>query len=249
MTLEILTSDVLSPVHHGFFTRKGGASAGIFAGLNCGLGSSDQSDVVRMNRGFVADAMGVAAEALAGVHQVHSARVITVTPETAADRPKADAMVTNCPGIALSVLAADCAPVLFADPEAGVIGAAHSGWRGAFDGVLRETANAMRALGAQTIKATIGPCISQRSYEVGPEFVDQFCADNPAFTQHFAPGDGDRMLFDLPGFCLARLREDGVEADWTGHCTYLDESRFFSYRRTTHRGEADYGRGISAIRL
>ncbi|MEM7439360.1 MAG: peptidoglycan editing factor PgeF [Pseudomonadota bacterium] len=249
MTLEIIESATLAPVSHGFFTRKGGASSGIFAGLNCGLGSSDQSDVVQLNRSMVAEAMGVAPDRLAGVHQVHSDRVITVTTETVGDRPKADAMVTADAGIALSVLAADCAPVLFADAKAGVIGAAHAGWRGAVDGVLAQTAAAMRALGAETIVATVGPCISQANYEVGPEFFDRFRDEHPDHTRHFAQGEGDRMLFDLPGFCLAQLRADGVEADWVGQCTYADETRFFSYRRTTHRNEADYGRGISAICL
>lgn len=250
MTLEILTSHALTPLRHGFFTRKGGMSSGIFAGLNCGLGSSDQREAVRRNRAQVADAMQVAPDRLAGVHQIHSDKVVTLGPgDDPAARPQADALVTATPGIALSVLAADCAPVLFADPEAGVIGAAHAGWRGAVDGVLGCTAAAMRALGAERITATIGPCISQQSYEVGPEFFDRFRDEAPEFTRYFAPAEGDRLLFDLPGFCLARLRDDGVEADWLGLCTYRDAERFFSYRRSTHLGQADYGRLISAIRL
>lgn len=249
MTLEIITSDHLLPLRHGFFTRRGGASSGIFAGLNCGQGSSDQADVVRMNRAMVAEAMGVTSDRLTGVHQIHSDTVVTKDGANAEDRPRADAMVTAEPGLALSVLSADCAPVLFADAASGVIGAAHSGWRGAVDGVLERTVDAMRDLGAQEIVAVIGPCISQPAYEVGPEFFDRFRDTAPEFTRHFAPGEGDRFLFDLAGFCLARLRDAGADAYWTGDCTYHDEARFYSYRRTTHRGEADYGRLIAAIRI
>lgn len=249
MTLDIITSDRLSPLRHGFFGRRGGASSGIFAGLNCGLGSSDQKDVVRLNRAMVAEALSVPPDRLTGVHQVHSDVVVVRDTGNIADRPKADAMVTTEPGIALSVLSADCAPVLFADPAAGVIGAAHSGWRGAVDGVLERTVQAMRTLGATDITAVIGPCISQRAYEVGPEFFDRFRDEAPEFTRHFVPGKGDRFLFDLPGFCLARLRDAQVDAHWTAHCTYSDEARFYSFRRTTHRAEADYGRMIAAIRL
>lgn len=251
MTLEILTSDSLAPLRHGFFTRAGGASSGVFAGLNCGQGSSDQREIVAINRRRVADAMGVSQEHLLGVHQVHSATAITVA-EPQADKPKADALVTATPGLALSVLTADCQPVLFADAEAGVIGAAHAGWRGALDGVLHATVDAMVALGAKrhAITAVIGPCISQRAYEVGPEFFEDFIAEDQAFARYFANGDGDRMLFDLPGFGLNRLRAAGVgHAEWTHHCTYSDPARFYSYRRTTHAKEADYGRLISAITL
>ncbi len=251
MTLEILTSDSLSALRHGFFTRRGGASSGVFAGLNCGHGSSDQTEIVAINRARVAEAMGVATDHLAGVHQIHSADVITLNaPMT--DRPKADGLVTNVPGIALSVLTADCQPVLFSDAQAGVIGAAHAGWRGALDGVLDATVDAMVALGAQRdrIAAVIGPCISQRAYEVGPEFFEDFIAEDPSNSRFFVSGDGDRMLFDLPGFGLSRLRAAGVgSAEWTRHCTYSDPDRFYSYRRTTHAKEADYGRLISAITL
>ena len=251
MTLEILTSDLLSPVRHGFFTRRGGASSGIFAGLNCGTGSSDQREAVVINRARVAEAMGVEPDGLAGVHQVHSADVVTL--DAASDeRPKADGVVTATPGVVLSILTADCQPVLFSDPQAGVIGAAHAGWKGAMDGVLEATLDAMENLGANRsdILAVIGPTISQRAYEVGPEFLDRFLdadADNGRF---FANGDGDRMLFDLPGYGLHRLRAAGVQhAEWTRHCTYSDQDRFYSYRRTTHAKEADYGRLISTIRL
>lgn len=251
MTLEILTSDELDGTRHGFFTRRGGASSGIFAGLNCGLGSSDQHAAVRINRARVAEAMQASPDALVSVNQVHSADVVTVSgPMTS--RPRADAMVTATPGLVLTILTADCQPVLFSDPEAGVIGAAHAGWRGALDGVLEATVAAMEALGAERsrIRAVIGPSISQRTYEVGPDFFDQFVQDDPDNARFFAGGTGDRMQFDLPGFGLHRLREAGVgRAQWTRHCTYSDADRFFSYRRSTHDKEADYGRLISAIRL
>ncbi|MEP5728312.1 MAG: peptidoglycan editing factor PgeF [Sulfitobacter sp.] len=251
MTLEILTSDSLARLRHGFFTRHGGASSGVYAGLNCGFGSTDQSEVVRINRARVADAMGVPDSALVGVRQVHSTDVVTVRKPTS-DRPKADALVTSTAGIALSVLTADCQPVLFADPIAGVIGAAHAGWRGALDGVLEATVESMEALGAarEQITAVIGPCISQQAYEVGPEFFEEFVAADPTFDRFFAAGKADRMLFDLPGFGLSRLRNAGVgQAEWTRHCTYNDADRFYSYRRATHAKEADYGRLISAITL
>ncbi len=250
MTLAPITSDALS-VRHGFFTRKGGASSGIFAGLNCGTGSTDLADAVAINRARVAKAMGVAVDHLLGVHQVHSADVVPVTGP-APVRPHADAMVTATPGVALSILTADCQPVLFADAKARVIGAAHAGWRGSVAGVLEATVDAMEGLGAhrRNISAIIGPCISQGAYEVGPEFFYSFTDADPAYSRFFATGKGDRMLFDLPGFGLHRLREAGVgHAAWTGHCTYHDAERFFSFRRTTHAGEADYGRLISVIRL
>lgn len=251
MTLEILTSDSLSQTRHGFFTRRGGASSGVFAGLNCGQGSSDQSEIVQINRDRVAGAIGVPQSHLAGVHQVHSADVVTVTAPLDA-KPRADAIVTATPGIALSILTADCQPVLFADHAAGVIGAAHAGWRGALDGVLEATVDAMENLGAtrDNITAVIGPCISQASYEVGPEFFESFLAEEAGYERFFTQGRGDRFLFDLPGFGLHRLRAAGVgHAEWTRHCTYSDPERFYSYRRSTHAKEADYGRLISVITL
>lgn len=252
MTLEIITSDALTPLRHGFFTRRGGASSGIFAGLNCGPGSSDQSDSVRMNRARVANAMAVDSAALVTVHQVHSADVASVNaPLADIDRPRADAVVTATPGLALAILTADCQPVLFADPQAGVVGAAHAGWRGAIDGVLEETIDAMIALGAMRkgITAVIGPCISQRNYEVGQEFLERFMDEDPDHMRFFANGENGRYQFDLPGFGLARLRAAGVEAHWTGHCTYANPAAFYSYRRSCHEGQADYGRLISVIRL
>ncbi|WP_187428318.1 Polyphenol oxidase [Roseobacter fucihabitans] len=251
MTLEILTCETLLPIRHGFFTRRGGASSGVFAGLNCGQGSSDQREVVAINRARVAQAMEVAPKDLLGVHQVHSAKAITVT-QSFEDKPKADALVTNTPGLALSVLTADCQPVLFVDPANHVIGAAHAGWRGALDGVLEATVDAMCALGAtrEMLNVAIGPTISQRAYEVGPEFFDMFVGQDAQYARFFVQGDGDRMHFDLPGFGLHRLREAGIgSAEWTRHCTYADPERFYSYRRATHEREADYGRLIAAITL
>lgn len=251
MTLDIITLPALDGVVHGFFGRRGGASSGIFAGLNCGAGSSDQAEAVAINRARAAAALGVAAEALATVHQVHSARAVIVSGPMAL-RPEADALVTAAPGVALAVMTADCAPVLFADRAAGVVGAAHAGWRGALDGILEATLAAMAALGARPERtvAAIGPTISQAAYEVGPEFRDRFLAADPAAPRFFAAGRGDRLHFDLPGFALARLRAAGVGgAVWSGHCTYSDPARFFSFRRAQHAGEADYGRLISAIRL
>lgn len=251
MTLEILTSDSLAPLRHGFFSRRGGASSGVFSGLNCGPGSSDQTEVVRINRARVARAMEVAPEHLVSVQQVHSADVIRITGPVH-DKPRCDAMVSTTPGVALGVLTADCQPVLFADRRAQVIGAAHAGWRGTLDGVLEATVDAMEQLGATRdhITAVIGPSISQAAYEVGPDFLEDFIADDPDNARFFANGHDGRYHFDLPGFGLHRLRRAGVgQAEWTRHCTYGDAARFYSYRRSTHAGEADYGRLISTIRL
>ncbi|MCK8465216.1 peptidoglycan editing factor PgeF [Aliiroseovarius sp. S1339] len=252
MTLEIITADALAPLKHGFFTRRGGASSGVYAGLNCGTGSQDQSELVLINRDRVASAMGVDGDRLCGVHQVHSPDVVVVDGPINGENPKADALVTATPGLALTILTADCQPVLFADHTAGVIGAAHAGWKGAVNGVLEATVDAMFALGAtrENITAIIGPTISQRAYEVGPEFFDSFMDENPDYGRFFAGGEGDRPMFDLPSFGLHRLREAGVgHAEWVRHCTYSDPDRFYSYRRSCHRKESDYGRLISAIRL
>lgn len=251
MTLEIITAEALGDIRHGFFTRRGGASSGIFAGLNCGTGSSDQAEIVTINRARVAQAMQVAPDHLVTLHQVHSAAAVTITAPLS-ERPRADGMATATPGLALAVLTADCQPVLLADRAAGVIGAAHAGWRGARDGVLEATLDAMEGLGARraAITAVIGPTISQAAYEVGPELLETFLDDEPESARFFANGQGDRYLFDLPGYGLWRLRRAGVgHAEWTRHCTYGDPDRFYSYRRSTHAGEADYGRLISAIRL
>lgn len=252
MTLEILTAEELSPIRHGFFTRKGGLSSGIYEGLNCGVGSCDQRDAVIANRRLVADAMGVAKDHLLGVHQVHSADVAHVTAPASGPNPKCDAMVTATKGVALGILTADCQPVLFADVDAQVIGAAHAGWKGALGGVLEATVDAMVTLGAKRSKiaAVIGPSISQRNYEVGAEFMYCFVAEDPEYQQFFSQGARGRPMFDLPRFGLSRLRRAGVNNPrWTGHCTYADAARFYSYRRTTHQQETDYGRLIAAISL
>lgn len=252
MTLEIITSDALDGLRHGFFTRRGGVSSGLYEGLNCGTGSSDSAEAVTANRILVATAMQVAPDRLANVHQVHSATAVHVSVPLEGPRPKADAMVTSQPGVALCVLTADCQPVLFADRDAGVIGAAHAGWKGALRGVLEATVDAMEAAGAkrERIVAVIGPSISQSSYEAGPEFLDEFQSSDPDNVRFFANGKGDRYQFDLPSYSLRRLRTAGVaHAEWTRHCTYSDAARFYSYRRSVHLREADYGRLISSIRL
>ncbi|NNL17394.1 MAG: peptidoglycan editing factor PgeF [Boseongicola sp.] len=252
MTLEILTSDMLNPIKHGFFTRRGGASSGVFEGLNCGLGSSDQREIVLINRGRVAEAMSVELEHMAGVHQVHSARVVTVNSGINSNVIEADAMVTNAPDVCLSILTADCQPVLFADTNAGVIGAAHAGWKGAANGVLEATIEEMVSLGAtrEHIRAAIGPTISQTAYEVGPEFFEAFVDDDPENSRFFAGGNGNRMHFDLPAYGLHCMRDAGLrDVEWIRHCTYSDPDRFYSYRRSVHAQEADYGRLISTIRL
>lgn len=251
-TLEILTHPLLAPVRHGFFTRRGGASSGLFSGLNCGYGSSDQAEIVSINRARVASAMGVAAADLLTVHQVHSPEIATLlegddTATLAARR--ADGIVTNRRGVAIAVLTADCQPILLADAGAGVIGAVHAGWRGALSGVIEAAVGAMADLGATRIRAVIGPCISQSAYEVGDDFMAEVLAEDAGHHRFFAGGPNGRPMFDLPGFGLMRLREAGVEAEWSRHCTYADPDSFYSYRRSTHRHEADYGRLISAIAL
>jgi YfiH family protein len=249
--LEVIRSEALAAVRHGFFTRRGGASSGIFAGLNCGIGSSDMAEMVAINRARVAAEMGVGPAALVTLEQTHSAVALTLVaaPE---GRPRADAAVTRTPGLVLGILTADCAPVLLADAASGVIGAAHAGWRGGRAGVIEATIATMEALGAVRgrIAAVIGPTISQAAYEVGPEFVETFLDDEPGTARFFAGGPAGRARFDLPGYLLARLRAAGVgQAEWTRHCTYADPARFYSFRRATHAGEADYGRLIAAIRL
>ena len=252
MVLEILTSDALGQIRHGFFTRKGGASSGVYAGLNCGSGSGDQSELVQINKDRVAQALDVAPSHLYGVYQVHSPDVVVADGPITGDKPHADAVVTATPGLALSILTADCQPVLFADPDAKVIGAAHAGWKGAIGGVLEATLEAMESLGAKraNITAVIGPTISLEAYEVGPEFREEFTGHDSGYDRFFTDGERDRAMFDLPAFGLHRLNAAGVKhAEWTGHCTYSDPERFYSYRRTCHRNEPDYGRLISAIRL
>ena len=199
----------------------------------------------------MADTLHIGADHLVGVHQIHSATAIHVDGPVTQSQ-KADALVTATPGVALSILTADCQPVLFADVKAGVIGAAHAGWKGALHGVLSATVAQMEHLGArrQKITAVIGPTISQPNYEVGPDLRDQFINVDPCYERFFVAGSGDRYQFDLPAFGLAQLQSCGiVNAHWTRHCTYADQNRFFSYRRSVHQKEADYGRLISAICL
>jgi YfiH family protein len=249
---EAIEADVLRGVPHAFFTRRGGVSTGIYAGLNCGPGSKDDPAAVAENRARAAGWLGVAPDRLLSLWQVHSARAVRASGSWGfGARPEADGIATDAPGLAVSALAADCAPVLFADAGAGVVAAAHAGWRGALDGVLGATVDLMVSMGADRgrIAAAVGPCISQRAYEVGPEFVDRFVAEDPGFARFFAAGAADRAMFDLPGFCLERLRDSGLDrVEWVGRCTYGDADRFFSYRRATHAREPDYGRLLSAIR-
>ncbi len=239
---------------HAFFTREGGTSEGIYASLNCGLGSRDRPEAVTRNRDLVLEKLGATDARLVTVYQVHSPDAVLVErPWARGDAPKADGMASRTPGMVLGILTADCAPVLLADAEGGVIGAAHAGWRGARYGILEATVSAMEGLGAdrKRIAAAIGPCIHQPSYEVGPEFQAEFMTEDAANARFLAPSPRTgRFLFDLPGYAAHRLARAGltsverIDAD-----TCADESRFFSYRRATLRGEADYGRGISAIGL
>jgi hypothetical protein len=235
---------------HGFFTRKGGTSTGLYEGLNVGLGSSDDRQAVLANRAKVANHIGARGSFLATPHQVHSNDVLLVREPWGGERPVGDAVVTDVPGLALGVLTADCGPVLFADPHAGVVGAAHAGWKGATGGILENTIDAMEALGArrERISATLGPTISQANYEVGPEFVERLHALDPENGRYLSPSARPgHARFDLPAYILDRLGAAGVDARWTGQCTYADPELFYSFRRTTHRGEPDYGRQISSI--
>ena len=254
MTITLGALDRDPSIRHAFFTRRGGVSGGPFASLNCGFGSRDNPVDVERNRTIAAAQLDLVPDRLLNCHQIHGTDIVTVErpwPRTA--NPRADGMVTVVPGIALGVLAADCAPVLFADPEAGVVGAAHGGWRGALAGVAEATVVAMTALGARAerIRAGIGPCIGQPSYEVGPEFAARFAAEDPESRGFFAPADRPgHFLFDLPGYLAARLGRLGLAAiERTPHDTAAEEELFFSYRRACLRGETDYGRGLAAIVL
>jgi YfiH family protein len=256
-SLRPLTAACLSNldgINHGFFTRAGGVSTGIYAGLNCGFGSNDDQMFVAENRARVASHLDPASTAVLTVHQVHSALAVQVSGHIPRnDLPKADAAVTATPGLVLGALAADCTPVLFADPVARVIAAAHAGWRGATGGILEATVDAMEALGArrENIRACVGPCINQASYEVGADFEQILVARDSANTAFFARfGANPKPHFDLPGFVLSRLEAACLGAvERQSPCTYKNESEFFSYRRATHRKETDYGRQISAIVL
>lgn len=239
-------------MRHGYFTRIGGVSDGIYRGLNIGTGSSDDQTLVAENRRRVADWMGVPADHLLTAHQIHSPDVVVAREPFAGPRPKADAIVTDRPGIAIGASTADCGPVLFADDEARVIGAAHAGWKGAFTGVLENTVAAMEGLGARRdrIVAVLGPSIGPDNYEVGPEFVARFVEADAGNERYFSPSRTvGHSMFDLNQYTVDRLRKAGVTAEGLGRCTYAEEDLFYSYRRTTHRKEADYGRQVSAIVL
>lgn len=245
-----IRSPHLAAVRHGFLGRTGGVSTGLYASLNVGFGSADDPALVAENRRRAVAAV-VPGARLVTLHQTHSIRVLPAGDWADSDRPEADALVTNQPGIAIAILTADCAPVLLADEEAGVIGAAHAGWKGALGGILPATVRAMVELGAapQRIAAAIGPCIGQRSYEVGPEFMANFLAANEDHGRFFTPGPAGRPHFDLEGFCAAQLAAAGLSLiAATGIDTCRDQ-HFFSYRRTTLAGEADYGRQLSLIAL
>jgi YfiH family protein len=245
----------LPGIRHGFHTRQGGASEGLYASLNCGFGSGDALDIVARNRATVAERLEVEEGALLTVWQSHSPDVVNVdSPWDVRKPPEGDAMVSATPGIALGILTADCAPVLFADAEACVIGAAHAGWKGAIAGITDATLVAMEKLGAkrERIVAVIGPTIGPASYEVGPELYAAFIKQSPDNAKHFStsPGQPHRYRFDLPGYLTARLAKAGVcETAQLDLDTYQNEDSFFSYRRMTHRGEKVYGRQISTIAL
>lgn len=240
-------------IRHAFFSREGGVSTGIYASLNGGVGSRDDQGHVTENRARMAAHLGVERDKLVSVYQVHSPDVEVVTGPWPGERPKADAMVTVAHGVALGVSSADCGPILFADSEAGVIGAAHSGWKGAFGGVVGATVTAMEKLGArrERIIAVLGPTISAAAYEVGPEFIERFKAENATYARFFHASERPaHAMFDLPAFIAHRAQEAGIGRFVDlGLCTYADEGRFYSYRRATHRQESDYGRLISAIAL
>ncbi len=244
----------LPTIRHAFFTREGGVSRGLYRSLNGGMGSNDDAAMVRENRARMAAALGVAPGSLVTAYQIHSPDVVVAEkPWTRENAPRADAVVTRVPGLAVAVTTADCGPVLFADEAAGVVGAAHAGWKGALSGVLDSTIDTMERLGASRarITAVIGPTIRQANYEVGPEFVARFIAQDPDSERFFMPSGRERhALFDLPGFIAARLKSAGlVRIDDLGHCTYADPDRFYSYRRSVHRAEPDYGRHVNAIAL
>ena len=255
MSAEFLTAGPLQHprLRHGFFTRNGGVSTGAFASLNCSLSGKDDAVAVRENRRRAAAALGLEDRALCGLTQVHGKRVVVADEAWPEDqRPEADGVVTRQVGLALGIITGDCAPVLFADHAAGVIGAAHAGWRGAVAGVLEETVSAMEALGAarRDVVAVVGPCIHQISYEVASDLRDAVLAREPADARFFAIGKrAGRWQFDLPSYCAARLAALGVAVSVLAHDTLADETRFFSHRRNTLAGGGPIGHQLSAIAM
>ncbi len=254
MFLQSRSLTALPAVRHAFFTRAGGVSEGVYASLNAGVGSADDPHRVVENRARMAGALGVEPERLVTIYQVHSPDVVIAEEPWPTDaRPRADAVVTRRPGLAIAASTADCGPVLLADATARVIGAAHAGWRGALAGVTDATIEAMEQLGARRsrIVAAIGPMIRQPNYEVGPEVVDQFLSEARGNRRFFAPSmRAGRAMFDLAGYIAARLaRAEVMSVEDIGVCTYADAARFYSYRRMTHQGEVDYGRHLNAIAL
>lgn len=240
-------------IKHGFFTREGGVSEGLYAGLNCGVGSKDDPAKVFENRRRVAEWFGRSSDDLCGCYQIHSAIAVVAEDGWKGERPEGDAVVTKVRGPVATVLTADCAPILFADAEAGIVATAHAGWKGALGGIVAATVEAMRVLGAdpRRISAVVGPCISQASYEVGADYQARFAAEAVGSERFFAEGSSaDKRQFDLPGFVLWRLEQAGVaDAAWTGHDTRTDEALFYSNRRAFLNGEPDFGRLIGAISL
>jgi YfiH family protein len=253
--LPVVTSPLLDlpGVRHAFFTRQGGVSTGLYDSLNVGRGSRDDPSDVIENRRRTAAHFGLAGEALSTCYQIHSATALTTTQGWGDARPEGDAVVTATAGVMCGALAADCAPILLADPQARIVAAAHAGWRGALGGIAEATVAAMAGLGAEPgrIVAVVGPCIGPTSYEVGLEFLEQFIAATPDNARFFTAGEtADKQMFDLPGFVLSRLRAAGVETcDWIGADTCAEEPLFYSNRRAYRRGEPDFGRLLSAIVL
>jgi len=252
--LQASSLATLARIRHAFFTRSGGVSQGVYASLNGGVGSNDAPDKVAENRARMAAALGVDADRLLTPYQIHSPDVVVADqPWTRENRPRADAVVTRIPRLAIGVSTADCGPLLLADSEAGVVGAAHAGWRGALTGVIEATVTAMERLGADRgrIVAALGPTIRQANYEVGPEFIERFLAADPANARFFEPAErAGHAMFDLTGYIAERIQRAGiVQLEDIGLCTYAEPERFFSYRRTTRLGEPDYGRHINAIAL
>ena len=254
MSVPYKTHDLLKHdgITHGFFGRQGGVSEGQYASLNVGQGSQDTSDNIIENRSRIAEALGTSEDKLLSLSQIHSTEVLIIDAPFNGKPPKADGLVTKTPNLAISALAADCGPVLFSDPEARIIGTCHAGWRGALAGVTTETLRTMESLGAkrENIRAVLGPCISQDSYEVGHDYRDTFVAENEAYDRFFKLGPNQKPHFDLKRFILATLRKEGItQIDALPDCTYAQPEAYFSYRYNTHKGLEDYGRNISVIML